>query len=143
MPEVKISYIAPGANNFVARINEEEISFSGAATAGSAELELSSGTYDFDYFIEGQPGSSYTIEIKGSKPDKKIQDDISDEGEAAGGLRFLVASGVAIAAAAATAAVVAVGATVAVRRFRARRKSSKKTPKKSSKKPSSKERGQE
>jgi uncharacterized membrane protein len=143
MPTVKISYSAPGANNFIARIDGAEISFSGTSTAGTAELDLSSGTYDFDYFIEGQPGSAYTIEIKGSRPDKKVADEISDDGEAAGGLRFIVVSGTAVAAAAATAAAIAIGATAAVRRSRATRKSAPKSPRKSHKESGEKGRGQE
>ena len=101
MAKVKISYSAPGADVVSATVDGTDISFSGTAKAGSAQLNLPPGSYEFVYFIEGQPGSPYEIKIEGSTPGKTIKDKIASNGKAAGGLIFVVAAAPALESAAA------------------------------------------
>jgi hypothetical protein len=133
MAKVKISYSAPGADVVSAAVGGTDISFSGTAKAGSAQLDLPPASYGFTYFIEGQPGSPYEIKIEGSTPNKTIKDTIAANGKAAGGLNFIVAGAAVLGAAVGvTAAAVAIGVAAA------RRSSKKRSRKASSKKASTK-----
>lgn len=142
MPDIKISYTAPGADVVTARIDGSPVSFSGTAKAGEAEVTVPAGSHRLRYTIEGLPGTSYTIKIAGSSPDKSITDTIGSTGVAAGSIPFEVegleaVDAVAVAAASITAAATAIGIAAAARRRSSRKKaaSKKAASKKAAKKP--------
>lgn len=91
MGKIKIAYESPGGDSFVGDLDNKEVTFTGSAKAGNADLQVKAGEHKFVFFLEGSPGATYTVKLDGADPAKDpVSDAIAANGKAAGFFIFSV-----------------------------------------------------